>query len=69
MPPRLSKQALECHANAARCLQNALAASDPTARFEYLEMERMWLSLADCYESSKLLTDSSRARAERSEPG
>ena len=59
MPARLSQQAIECHANAARCLRNALAASDAKTRFEYLEMERMWLSLADCYESSKQLMDDS----------
>ena len=60
MPARLSQQAIECHVNAARCLRNALAASDAKTRFEYLEMERMWLSLADCYESSKQLMDNSR---------
>jgi hypothetical protein len=61
--PSLSKQAQECHVNAARCVRNAMAAQDAAARDEFLEMERRWLSLADCYQSSKRLSAERMNRA------
>jgi hypothetical protein len=57
MLQNLSKDIRECYLNAEECKRLAETARTPSAKADYLAMERRWLSLAHSYEFSERLSD------------
>ena len=56
MLQNLSKDIRECYRRVEECRRLAGTAMSELARFDYLEMEQRWLSLAHSYTSSARLT-------------
>jgi hypothetical protein len=54
---KLSNEISECHRHAKDCRRKANEATVPTAKQEFLNMERRWLFLARSYEFTERLTD------------
>jgi hypothetical protein len=48
----LSEQARGWHEQAVYCAQQADARSDPKVKQQFLELKRLWLLLARCYETN-----------------
>jgi hypothetical protein len=57
MLQNLSKEIRECYLRAEECKRLAETARTPSAKADYLAMERRWLSLAHSYEFSERLSD------------
>ena len=53
----LSKDIRECYLRAEECERLAETARTPSAKADYLAMERRWLSLAHSYEFSERLSN------------
>ena len=57
MLQNLSKDIRECYPRAEECKRLAETARTPSAKADYLAMERRWLSLAHSYEFSERLSN------------
>ena len=57
MLQNLSKDIRECYLRAEECGRLAETARTPSAKADYLAMERRWLSLAHSYEFSQRLSN------------
>jgi hypothetical protein len=57
MLQNLSKDIRECYLHAEECKRAAETARTPSAKADYLGMERRWLSLAHSYEFSERLSN------------
>jgi hypothetical protein len=57
---KLSQEIADCYRYAADCRRKADAASVPTEKQEFLDMERRWVFLARSYEFTERLTEFTR---------
>jgi len=57
MLQNLSKDIHECYLHAEECKRFAETARTPSAKGDYLAMERRWLSLAHSYEFTERLSN------------
>jgi hypothetical protein len=58
----LSVDIRECYLHAEQCRRWAEMAPTPTAKVDFLDMERRWLSLAHNYEFAEQLSDSTDSK-------
>jgi len=56
MKKDLSKEIRECYLRAEKSKRSAETAVTPSAKQDFLAMERRWLSLANSYEIAELLS-------------
>jgi hypothetical protein len=64
----LSVDIRECYLHAEQCRRWAEVAPTPTAKVDFLDMERRWLSLAHNYEFAERLSDSTDSKRKQQKP-
>jgi hypothetical protein len=68
MLQKLSKEIRECYLRAEECKRLAEAALTSSAKADFLDMERRWLSLARSYEFAERLSNFTGTAFSRREP-